>query len=216
MLVPVYSSHGMGERSYLAAPVALPEGCNHPDLCTCAGRFHAAAAAAGSHEVFTWGGPGDQSHPRSPAEAEDARLLPLVSRCPYWRPSGAEPVLQLPVQEVELLAKRHSIVRLLERLPPTLRQGLRDTDPEGERVEGDAFRVGSSEVRLWRVRLPVAVQQVACGAMHTLVSLVGGGVMAWGNNTWGQVGGDGPGEEWRAQRQSHTRMQDGLNEASSN
>ena len=197
MLVPVCCEQG---GALGCAQIACLAACDSVIVCgqwspsLCAGRFHAVAAAAGSREVFTWGSRGDQSPLQSPAEAEDARLLPATSTCPYWRPSGAEPVLQLPVREVELLAKRHSIVKLLERLPPTLRQGLRDTDPDGERVEGDAFRVGSSEVRLWRVRLPVAVQQVACGAMHTLVALVGGGVMAWGSNTWGQVG-DGLGME---------------------
>ena len=42
-------------------------------------------------------------------------------------------------------------------------------------------------MRLWRIRLPVQVQFVACGAEHTMAALVGGGVLAWGRNDRGQV-----------------------------
>ena len=42
-------------------------------------------------------------------------------------------------------------------------------------------------MRLWRIRPPVQVQFLACGAEHTMAALAGGGVLAWGRNDRGQV-----------------------------
>ena len=78
------------------------------------GRFHGAALASGGMEMFTWGSsrrqPGDMSLRSSPASS------------PAWRPSNAELVMRTPIREVEVLPKRPSIARLLEKLPPALRQ----------------------------------------------------------------------------------------------
>ena len=53
------------------------------------------------------------------------------------------------------------------------------------------FRFGSANLRLWRIRLQIPVHMVACGAEHTLLALMGGGVMGWGDNTFGQVSRSG-------------------------
>ena len=112
------------------------------------GRFHGAAVARGSHEVYLWGsskeGHGEclGTEPKVGSETHIAppRHSSISSPMTTWRPSSAELVKQFPLEEVEVPPKQPSISWLLSRLPPTLRQGLRDTDPEGELPEKDVFR----------------------------------------------------------------------------
>jgi alpha-tubulin suppressor-like RCC1 family protein len=44
------------------------------------------------------------------------------------------------------------------------------------------------QLQVYRLNLGQAVHMVACGAKHTLVSLAGGGLLAWGDNSKGQLG----------------------------
>ena len=121
------------------------EGIGHVSV----GRFNGAAVARGGHEVYLWGsskeyhGEGISAEPKVGTEANIAlplRHSPISSPTTTWRPSSAELVKQFPLDEVEVLPKQPNISWLLSRLPPTLRQGLRDTDPEGELPERDVFR----------------------------------------------------------------------------
>ncbi len=124
-------------------PLPLIEGAAVTSVA--AGRWPGAATAAGSFEVLTWGGISAAAM-QAPVPAEvtlQPVASPLASASPLppslppfaWRPANCEPVLELAVQEVELLPKQMSLKALLQKLPPSLRQGLRDTDPEGEKEE---------------------------------------------------------------------------------
>ncbi len=44
-------------------------------------------------------------------------------------------------------------------------------------------------LHVYRLHMGVPVRAVACGALHTLVSLEGGGVLGWGDNASGQATG---------------------------
>lgn len=47
---------------------------------------------------------------------------------------------------------------------------------------------GQPQLQVYRFCLGQAVHMLACGGKHTLAALVGGGLLAWGDNSWGQLG----------------------------
>ncbi|GAX82196.1 hypothetical protein CEUSTIGMA_g9624.t1 [Chlamydomonas eustigma] len=162
-------------------PVPILEGLKITSIS--AGAYHGAATSQGSYEVFTWGS--SKCPDKSVLSAEQRESS---SDLHPWLPASCEPIMEMPVEEVVVMPKQMSIKELLRRIPPALRQGLRETDPEGELEEQDVFSRTEADIPVWRVRLPLPVRLVACGAEHTLVSLLHGGVMGWGSNLCGQVG----------------------------
>ena len=127
-----------------------------PPIPPPSGRFHGAAASRGGNNVYVWGSAskplGDSAGKEPPIEPDVHAAPPLTYptppllfvstplRRPSWLPSNAELIAQLPLHEVEVLPKQPSISHLLSRLPPTLRQGLKDVDPQGELPEKDNLR----------------------------------------------------------------------------
>jgi hypothetical protein len=53
----------------------------------------------------------------------------------------------------------------------------------------DATRSCIHAPQVYKLRLGLPVTLVACGALHTLAALCGGGLMGWGDNASGQATG---------------------------
>ena len=132
------------------------------------------------------------NEPKPKPKAPEAPTKPLW--LPTMDPSITSLVSRLPLPAAKVMPRPPTLGALLSKLPLSLRRALCSLDVDGEELaEGEGGKEskiaqGSTGMTLLRMRMTAPVAMVTCGAEHSLASLVGGCILAWGCNRRGQCG----------------------------